>query len=62
MRNSLPLWPVHCLREFKAVGKKEGEGNAVVSDNLPLERVAAVAEDYRLARRWSLLPNRSCSE
>jgi len=25
-------WPVCCLREFKAVGKKRGEGNAAVSD------------------------------
>ena len=29
--------PVHCLREFKAVAKKE-EGNAAVSDNSLLER------------------------
>ena len=25
VRDSLLPWPVHCLREFKAVGKRQGE-------------------------------------
>ena len=42
VRDSLPPWPVHCLREFKAVGKKKGGRR----DNSLLERVAAVAEGF----------------
>jgi hypothetical protein len=46
--SSLPPATLDCLREFKAVGKKGGEGTAVVSDNSLIERVAAVAEDSDL--------------
>ena len=41
LRHSLPLWPVHCLRQSKAVAERK-DGNAVVSDNSLLEQVAAV--------------------
>ena len=40
------------LRKFKAVGKKE-EGNAVVSDNPLVERVAAVGEDCHLTSEFA---------
>jgi hypothetical protein len=40
------------LRKFKAVGKKE-EGNAAVSDNPLLERVAAVGEDCHLTSEFA---------
>jgi hypothetical protein len=39
------------LRKFKAVGKKEG--NAAVSDNPLLERVAAVGEDCHLTSEFA---------
>jgi hypothetical protein len=45
-------WPVPFCGKFKAVGKKE-EGNAAVSDNPLLERVAAVGEDCHLTSEFA---------
>jgi hypothetical protein len=38
---------LHCLRDLRQLGKG-GEGNAVVSDNSLIKRVAAVAEGSHL--------------
>jgi hypothetical protein len=52
-------WPVHCLREFKAIAKKKG--GAPVSDSSLLKRVAAVRDGPFMSRLTLGLPPGSLS-